>query len=317
MLQKVNTFIKSFLSLNKSEQRAIIVLVFVIVIIIAINISLPYFIKSDSNDFTAFKHEIEKFRENQQMIADSLRIEQLQNSGKLNKELAVQKLNPFPFNPNQLPEVVWIQLGLSEKQIKTIKNYEAKGGKFRRKEDLRKIYSISDAEYHVLAPFIRIPTEFKTTIKPLESKMQEVKPKVDKVRYLNTEINSADSATLVKSLHLPTWIASRVISYRNLLGGYYKPSQLNEVYGFDTSHYFKIQEYLQLDTSMVVKIHINDADFKEILRHPYISFDITKQIVNYRNQRGLFKSTQQLVELDILTEPTYLKLKPYLSVDPK
>ena len=246
-----------------------------------------------------------------------MRIKHLQNSGKLNKELAAQKLNPFPYNPNQLPEAAWIQIGLSERQIKTIKNYEAKGGKFRKKEDLKKIYNISDAEYDVLAPFIRIPTEFKTTVQPLESKMQEVKPEVEEIRYLNTEINSADSATLVKSLHLPTWIASRVISYRNLLGGYYKPSQLNEVYGFDTSHYDKIQKYLKLDTSMIVKIHINDADFKEILRHPYISYDITKQIVNYRNQRGLFKSTQQLVELGILTESTYLKLKPYLSIEPE
>ena len=122
MLQKVNTFIKSFLSLNKSEQRAIIVLVFVIVTIIAINLSLPYFTKSDSNDLTAFKNEIDKFREKQQIIADSVRIKQLQNSGKLNKELAAQKLNPFPFNPNQLPEAAWMQIGLSERQIKTIKN---------------------------------------------------------------------------------------------------------------------------------------------------------------------------------------------------
>jgi DNA uptake protein ComE-like DNA-binding protein len=316
MLQKFKSFFTSFFSLNKSEQRAIIVLLLLIFVVFTFNLILPYLIKSEPHDFTRFKNEIDNFRRDQQLTADSLRIIQLQSSGKLNKELAEQKLNPFPFNPNQLPEEAWMQLGLSEKQIRTIKNYEAKGGRFKRKEDLKKMYSISESEYAILAPYIRIPTEFKTKTKPFESKTQKKKPSLKEIRYLATEINTADSATIVNALHLPTWISARIVNYRNLLGGFYKTTQLFEVYGFDSSHYQKIKAHLLVDTSLLIKIHINDDNFKEILRHPYISYEITKQIVNYRNQRGLFKSTQQLIELGILTESSFVKLKPYLTIEP-
>jgi len=314
IFRKANSWIKSFLSLNKSEQRGILILLLLITMLIAVNLLLPYLISDESNDFSVFKNEIENFRKSQQKIADSMRIEQLQNRGELTEELASQKLNPFPFNPNQLPSDIWLKLGLTEKQISTIKNYEAKGGKFRAKEDLRKMYSISNAEFAILEPFIRIPSEFETRISPLKSKVEVKKPVTKKKRYLNTEINSADSAAFVNALKLPPWIATRIISYRNIMGGFYEPSQLKEVYGIDSSDYRTIEQYLQVDTALIVKLHINTADFKEILRHPYTSYDMTKEIVNHRNQRGIFKSTDQLIELGIVSESNYIKLKPYLSV---
>jgi DNA uptake protein ComE-like DNA-binding protein len=314
MFKKINSWVKSVFTLNKSEQRAILFTLFLILIVITINLTLPYLIRKGKNDYSTFRQEIENFRQAQQMISDSIRIEQLQNRGELNEELAEQKLNPFPFNPNQLPEEAWLQLGLSEKQVKTIKNYEAKGGKFNRKEDLKKMYSISDAEYTILEPYIRIPTPYKSKISPIESNIEEKKPVTRKIRFMNVEINSADSSAFVNSLKLPPWIASRIISYREILGGYYKANQLKEVYGFDSTYFTKIEKYLLVDTSLIVPININTAGFKEILRHPYISFDMTKEIVNHRNSRGLFKSTYQLIELGILSESTYIKVKPYLSV---
>ncbi|MCB2208870.1 MAG: helix-hairpin-helix domain-containing protein [Bacteroidetes bacterium] len=316
MLKKINSWIKSVFTLNKSEQRAILLTLFIILIVIAFKLALPYLITKDTHDYSDFKQEIENFRQEQQTIADSIRIEQLQNRGELSEELAEQKLNPFPFNPNQLPEEAWLQLGLSEKQVRTIKNYEAKGGKFNRKEDLKKMYSISEAEYTILEPYIRIPAAFKAKISPIESNVKDKKTVAKKIRYMNVEINSADSSTFVNSLKLPPWIAARVISYRDILGGYYKAAQLKEVYGFDSANYYKIEKYLLVDTSQISPININTSGFKEILRHPYISFDITKEIVNHRNSRGFFKSTYQLVELGILSESTYIKVKPYLSVKP-
>src|SRR5690606_28590295 len=42
----------------------------------------------------------------------------------------------FTFDPNGLPVSDWKRLGLSERQIQMIKNYETKGGRFRKKADL-------------------------------------------------------------------------------------------------------------------------------------------------------------------------------------
>lgn len=317
MFQKATTWIKSIFTLNRSEQRAILFSLIIILLLFIINLLLPHIITSEPTDFDHFKTEIEQFRKSQQEIADSIRIEQLQNSGDLDEAMAEQKLHPFPFNPNKLPEEAWLQLGLSAKQIKTIKNYEAKGGKFFRKEDLKKIYSISEAEYNVLEPYIRIPSDYKVITTPASASKKPVKQKTYKkeTRYLSLEINSADSAAFVNSLRIAPWIATRIIKYRRILGGFYKAGQLREVYGLDTINYNKIEKYLNVDTSLIIKLNINELDFKELLKHPYISYDITKEIMNYRTSRGLFKSTKQLMELDILTESMYIKIEPYLTVN--
>ena len=179
-----------------------------------------------------------------------------------------------------------------------------------KKEDLKKMYCISEAEYNILESFIRIPSEFKS--KPSPSKNKPVKKKI---RYLTLEINSADSSAFVNSLNIAPWIAKRVVSYRNILGGFCKAQQLKEVYGFNAAFYNKIEKYITIDTSLITKININTSSFKEILRHPYISYDMTKEIVNHRKKYGPYESTILLIELGILSESLFVKLEPYLSVN--
>src|SRR5690606_16919999 len=72
------------------------------------------------------------------------------------QEILPDVAEPFVFDPNGFPVSDWERLGLTEKQIRMIRNYEAKGGRFRKKEDFAKIYAISSADYARLAPYIRI-----------------------------------------------------------------------------------------------------------------------------------------------------------------
>src|SRR5699024_5919816 len=63
----------------------------------------------------------------------------------------------FSFDPNNLPIEKWKALGFSEKQAQTIKNYEMKGGRFRTKADVAKLYVVSDEDFTRLAPYITLP----------------------------------------------------------------------------------------------------------------------------------------------------------------
>jgi competence protein ComEA len=44
-----------------------------------------------------------------------------------------------------------------KKQIRSIRKYESRGGTFRSKADLRKMYAIGPSLYEKLEPFISIP----------------------------------------------------------------------------------------------------------------------------------------------------------------
>src|SRR5690606_4677327 len=82
-----------------------------------------------------------------------------------------EHISYFYFDPNGLPEADWQRLGFSARQIAVIKNYEAKGGRFYKKEDVAKIYSISKKDYERIAPYIVIKErERKDAVKINEDK---------------------------------------------------------------------------------------------------------------------------------------------------
>lgn len=315
MLNQIKKWFSPFFTLSKSEQRGIFVFSFLILAVLVFRLLMPYFIDDKPVDNSKFIKEMEAFYQAQQHLSDSVQIERLQNRGELDKELTKQKLKPFPFNPNGLPEEQWILLGLTPKQAKSIKNYEAKGGKFRSKADVKKMYAISDIEYQILEPYIEIP-ETKKPEKELKSETANNQPEkiypAKKVRQ-TVEINTADSLELIEKLQLSPWLSGRVVKYRILLGGYYNTQQLAEVYGFKQNILQASIPYIQVDTSLITKIDLNKATFKEILHHPYISYDMTKAIVKKRD-KGKYKSVNELLEFDILPDTIFSKVRPYLII---
>ena len=313
MPNKLNSWFKAFLSLNKSEQRGIIVLISIIFLIAVGNLLMSYFVTSKSESYLLnYSAEINSFLKEQKSFIDSVNIENLQNSGEIDEAIASQKIKPFEFNPNKLPVEAWKKMGFTDQQIRTIKNYEAKGGKFKRKEDLKKIYSISDVEYKIIEPYINIPSLYKSKT----GKVIKRKNNPAKVTYKKIEINSANSTELTTSLGLSSWLAKRTISYRDILGGYVENDQLKEVYGFNDSIFNSVKKYIIVDTSTIVKIDINNVEFKKLLKHPYFDYNTTKSLLNTRNKISSFSSIDQLKLIDGVNDSTLNKVKDYLYIQP-
>lgn len=94
------------------------------------------------------------------------------------------------FNPNELDENQWKNLGFSEKQVKTILKYkEVVGGNFSSKEQFKKCYAISDEKYQSLEKYILLPenkSEAKSqnyTYKTFEKKKLNIKGKFNPDNY--------------------------------------------------------------------------------------------------------------------------------------
>jgi hypothetical protein len=62
----------------------------------------------------------------------------------------------FEFDPNTLDEAGWKKLGVPARTIKTILKYREKGGRFRKPEDLQRVYGLSPALYKKLASNVQI-----------------------------------------------------------------------------------------------------------------------------------------------------------------
>lgn len=225
-----------------------------------------------------------------------------------------------PFDPNNLSVTEWRKLGLLPRQIKNIKNFEAKGGRFRKKEDLLKLYTISANDYKRLEPFIQIKEAQKKEVVSVQrdsiaaQRYQAPITQLSKT-FAHVELNTADSTSLLALPGIGPVFASRIVRYRNLLGGFYAIEQLKEVYGMDSLRYQQVAPLLYVEDEKKTRIALNTADFELLRRHPYIKDKYARLIVQYRKQHGAFKKIEDLLEI-VLIDPEYLrKIAPYLMID--
>jgi DNA uptake protein ComE-like DNA-binding protein len=108
------------------------------------------------------------------------------------------------------------------------------------------------------------------------------------------DINIADSTALIDLPQIGQVMASRIHRYRNRLGGFVAMNQLFEIKGMDTERFETIKPYIVLEQSDIIKINVNQDEFKTLLRHPYLEYEQVKAIVNHREKKGFIKDWEQL-----------------------
>ena len=219
----------------------------------------------------------------------------------------------FYFDPNTVTDEGWRELGLRDKTIQTIRNFLSKGGRFRKAEDLQKIYGLFPDEYERLMPFIRI--EALQSVKNETAEIEE-KPSTRPAppsRFTVIDINLADTSAWIALPGIGSKLASRIVNFREKLGGFYAINQVAETFGLADSTFQKIRSWLKLDQPQLRKININTATLEELKAHPYIRFTLARPIVAYRSEHGPFTKLEDIKKVMAVTEEIYNKISPYLS----
>lgn len=124
------------------------------------------------------------------------------------------------------------------------------------------------------------------------------------------DVNVADTALLKRIPGIGEVIAAKIIEYREKLGGYNNVNQLFEVKFFtpDLLKWFVVN-----DAPSLRQLNLNIADFRTVNNHPYITYEQTKAIMNYRRIYGEIKDVDQLRSTSIFTDEQLEKLLPYIS----
>jgi len=193
-----------------------------------------------------------------------------------------RKYESFPFNPNTVSIEDLTRLGFTLRQAQAIDNYRQKGGRFRRKSDFAKSYVVEDSVYKRLEPYIDIP---------------------------RIDINSADSAAFETLPGIGKFFASRMVGYREELGGYSYKEQLMDIWHFDEEKYKGLEDLISLDLSKTVPFQLWSLPENELLKHPYIDRDAAHGIVLFRdnNPRSMW-TVENLEKAGILTHEYARKL---------
>lgn len=302
-------FIRDFFTFNKRERNGVFILLSIITLLL-IWLKISYlFVKERPVDFSKFETLMasavvqEDTVRDVPVASDDNKTDRANHQSHLqNEKTEILRSERFDFDPNGLSEEKWIRLGLNEKQIHVIKNYESKGGKFRKKEDLKKMYCISTELYNSLEPYVHIPSE------------EKIVPVVQKQKGMPVEINSADSVQLLSLKGIGPYYAGKIVKYRTQLGGFVRKEQLMEIWKFDSVKFVQIEKSILLDQNIVKKRNINTCTPEE-LKHPYLRWNQVNAIINYRNKHGKYQNVDEIKKTDLVDDETLRKIAPYLTVE--
>lgn len=218
----------------------------------------------------------------------------------------------FRFDPNTLPAEGWQKLGLNDKTTRILINYRNKGGKFYRPEDLKKVWTMPEDFYERVKDHIAITSIERRTPYPSYTSSPFVRQerKIEPV-----DINNGDTADFIALPGIGPVLASRIINFRNKLGGFHSIDQVGETYGLPDTTFQELKPYLTLSSPETRKLNINTTSKEELNAHPYINWKQASAIVEYRNQHGPYKSIDELKNIMILDEATFEKIRIYLAVE--
>jgi competence protein ComEA len=287
-------FLLAYLSHSPTEIRGILILSFLLIVL---ELSRAYYInvKATKEPWQVTIGSPEEIWINKQMGRKV-------NSKDKQKN---RKIELFRFDPNSLDQQGWISLGFSPKQASAILNIRTIGFKFYQKEDVKKLFCVSEEKYLELEPYIEIEKEeYLKTNAPTQNRPFKV-----------LELNSTDSATLIGVPGIGPWRASKILRRRDALGGFYGLSQITEIKGFSDSLVQTWSGKLRVDSFLIRKIKINTISLEEIQKHPYCWYGVGKSIVNYRSKNGPFHSAADLNKIYALRPEQIRKLAPYLSFE--
>ena len=124
------------------------------------------------------------------------------------------------------------------------------------RKTFKKIYGLREDEYERLKPYIKIESNISKAndnFVSFKSKEEIQSVKTYAARYSIIDVNIADTTAFISLPGIGSKLATRIVNFRDKLGGFYSIDQIGETYGLPDSSFQKIKQYLKLDNPSVKK----------------------------------------------------------------
>jgi DNA uptake protein ComE-like DNA-binding protein len=239
------------------------------------------------------------------------------------------KAETFSFDPNVTTTSDFKRLGIPSWVANNIDKYRNKGGVFKYKEDLIKMYGFPLETYERLEASIQLPSKENLSVETPQSEysgsFEKNKEEYETKESTPTEpfvarkkkviqpfdLNKADTAQLTQIRGIGKVTAERIVKFRDNLGGFHNAEQVRDTYNLPPETADELLKYASVK-SAVKKVNINTIQLKEF-RHPVLKYNQRKALVNYREQHGLYKTLDDLKKIRIIDEAAINKFAPYVE----
>lgn len=221
----------------------------------------------------------------------------------------------FVFNPNTADSVTLLRLGLKPWQVRNMMKYRRKGGRWRSPDDFARLYGLSREDFQRLRPYVQISPEDAHPVR--ENKQGVERPDSFVRKYPEKfpagtvlDLNTADTTLLKRIPGIGSYYAGKICRYRERLGGFVRVEQIKEVEGLPEG----IEAWFEVPAGAQPRqIDVNAADFRTLVRHPYLSYEQVKVLTAHRQKYGALRGWEDVRLHEAFREVDFAKLEPYFS----
>ncbi|WP_405607293.1 helix-hairpin-helix domain-containing protein [Polaribacter sp. Asnod1-A03] len=290
-------FLKSHFWYTKNQRNGIFFLVILIIILqLLILFSDSFFdreVSIDTTEVFLFQKEIDRLKK---------------------IELENRKPKIYPFNPNYITDYKGEQLGMSLGEIDRLLAYRKTGEFINSVVEFQKVTKVSDSLLNKISPYFKFPKWIS------ESKQQNVSfpSKGTNKTYLKKAVSTNDlnkaTAEDFKTINgIGDAFSERIIKYRSKLQGFSIANQIFEVWGLEKEIGDKVLSVFKIkDKPIIKKLNVNTVTFKELLKNPYIDYELCKKIFDYRDEVAELQNISELKNIKDFPLDKYDRIVLYL-----
>ena len=293
---------KSYFWYHKGQRNGIFILILLIVIFQFIIVFVDFYseekVNIDTPKVIAFHHQI-----------DSLRKINLEN----------KRLKIFPFNPNYITDYKGAQLGMSLVEIDKLLAFRKTGKFINSRKEFQKVTTISDALLNSISPYFKFPdwvVERNQNMQLSTSRDTRLFAKKSKYILTSIDINLAVKEDLKTINGIGEKLSERIIKYRSKLQGFSSLNQLYEVWGLDTEVVDKLLLVFKvINLPNIKKINVNTVSFRELLKNPYLDYELCKKIFEYKEEVAELQDISELKNIIDFPLELYDRIVLYLVAE--
>lgn len=286
---------------NKSQRNGVF---FLMILIVAVQIVIVSFrFSSDeiivpSKTLAAFQKEV-----------DSL------------KAFALKERQPkiYPFNPNYITDFKGHQLGMSLDEIDRLFAFRKTNKFINSAAEFQRVTQVSDSLLAAISIYFKFPDwvvrnhqQQKGSNK--SSNSLNTKTKKPKISISTSDLNKATAADLQSVNGIGPAFSERIIKYRSKLQGFSLEEQLYEVWGLEKNVADNVLKVFKISIQpTLVKQNVNTVLFKELLKNPYIDYELCKKIFSYRDEVAELQNINELKNIEGFPLEKYHRIVLYLE----
>ena len=290
-------FLDKYFVFSSSEKRGVYLFLIIIFVMCVVYWLMPKLLKPSPTDFSELKA-------------------QLQSSSK-SGDVEINETTLFYFNPNKISKDSLELLGFSNKQAWNMVNFRSKVKEFDTKQELLKLYSMTDSLYKVIEPFILLEKEISQRDSLLKNKDEDLKPRLF---IFNPNDITKDSLVL---LGFTSKSAQTLINFRESINGFKSKEELKKVFGVTPDLYQKIEPFISIPSKKSNPeeepesdlIELNTSTKEDLMSAKGIGAAFSKRIIEHRKNLGGFLSINQLEEVFGIDKDWIVKYGKQFTID--